>query len=133
MTGALASVTFPALGTTVSVLVTDPRAIAAARQAVEHELAEMDAAASRFRPDSDLARLNGAGGRRVPVGPLLVTALTVAPKIPRGSSSGVSRISSASVASCAAQCAAVIIARSYSSSGQLAPAGLTKASFLIRP
>ncbi|HEX4540505.1 MAG TPA: FAD:protein FMN transferase [Acidimicrobiales bacterium] len=78
MTGTLASVTFPALGTTVSVLVTEPRAIPAARQAVEHELAEMDAAASRFRPDSELSRLNGAGGARVQVGPLLVTALTVA-------------------------------------------------------
>ncbi len=78
MTGTLASITFPALGTTVSVLVTEPRAIPAARQAVEHELAEMDEAASRFRSDSELARLNGAGGRRVRVGPLLVTALTVA-------------------------------------------------------
>jgi thiamine biosynthesis lipoprotein len=78
VTGTLASVTFPALGTTVSVLVTEPRAIPTARQAVEHELGEMDAAASRFRPDSDLVRLNGAGGRRVQVAPLLITALTVA-------------------------------------------------------
>lgn len=78
MTGTLASVTFPALGTTVSVLVTAPRAIPAVRQAVEHELAEMDAAASRFRPDAELARLNAAGGRRVHVGPLLMTALVVA-------------------------------------------------------
>jgi thiamine biosynthesis lipoprotein len=78
VTGTLASITFPALGTTVSVLATEPRAIPAARRAVEHELGEMDAAASRFRTDSELARLNGAGGRRVQVGPLLLTALTVA-------------------------------------------------------
>ncbi|HEX6476570.1 MAG TPA: FAD:protein FMN transferase [Acidimicrobiales bacterium] len=62
----------------MSVLVTEPRSIPAARQAVERELAEMDAAASRFRSDSDLTRLNGAGGRRVQIGPLLITALTVA-------------------------------------------------------
>jgi thiamine biosynthesis lipoprotein len=78
VTGTLASVTFPALGTTVSVLVTEPRAIPSARQAVEHELDEMDMAASRFRPDSDLTRLNRADGRRVQVAPLLITALTVA-------------------------------------------------------
>lgn len=78
MTATLASVTFPALGTTVTVLATEPRAIPAARQAVERELADMDAAASRFRPDSELARLNGAGGRRVYVGPILVTAMAVA-------------------------------------------------------
>jgi thiamine biosynthesis lipoprotein len=78
VTGTLASVTFPALGTTVSVLVTEPRGIPVARRAVEDELAEMDAAASRFRSDSDLTRLNGAGGRQVQVGPLLITALTVA-------------------------------------------------------
>src|SRR5207302_6734762 len=73
-----ASITFPALGTTANVLVTEPGAIAAARRAVEDELAEMDVAASRFRPDSELSLVNGAGGRRVRVGPLLVTALTVA-------------------------------------------------------
>jgi thiamine biosynthesis lipoprotein len=78
VTGTPASITFPALGTTVRVLVTEPRAIPAARQAVEHELGAMDAAASRFRTDSELARLNGAGGRRVQVGPVLLTALTVA-------------------------------------------------------
>jgi len=77
VTGSLASISFPALGTTVSVLVTEPGAIAAARRAVEGELAAMDVAASRFRPDSELARLNAAGGRRVPVGPLMVTALAV--------------------------------------------------------
>jgi thiamine biosynthesis lipoprotein len=78
VTGTPVSVTFPALGTTVRVLVTEPRAIPTARQAVEHELAEMDAAASRFRPDSDLARVNAARGRRVQVGPLLMSALAVA-------------------------------------------------------
>jgi thiamine biosynthesis lipoprotein len=78
VTATLASITFPALGTTANVLVTEPGAIAAARRAVEDELAEMDVAASRFRADSELSLVNGAGGRRVQVGPLFVTALTVA-------------------------------------------------------
>ncbi len=60
------------------VQVTDPDALAAARTLVEHELAAIDRTCSRFRADSDLARVNGAGGRPVSVDPLLIEALRVA-------------------------------------------------------
>jgi thiamine biosynthesis lipoprotein len=64
-----------ALGTSVVVQVTDPTLLAAARAVVEGELRAIDEAASRFRPDSDLERLNAAGGRLVDVSALLVEAL----------------------------------------------------------
>ena len=46
--------------------------------AVERELLAVDLACSRFRPDSELARVNRARGERVPAGPLLLDALRVA-------------------------------------------------------
>jgi thiamine biosynthesis lipoprotein len=46
--------------------------------AVRRELAEVDAACSRFRPDSELEVANRAGGRLVVVGPLLAEAIEVA-------------------------------------------------------
>jgi thiamine biosynthesis lipoprotein ApbE len=67
-----------ALGTTVVLRVTDPAALAAARALVEQELAAIDRACSRFREDSDLTRVNGAGGRAVRVDGLLIEALQVA-------------------------------------------------------
>jgi thiamine biosynthesis lipoprotein len=67
-----------ALGTTAELLVTDPGALVAARRAVEAELAEIDRACSRFRDDSELTRLNLAGGKPVEVGPLLAEAIDVA-------------------------------------------------------
>jgi thiamine biosynthesis lipoprotein len=45
---------------------------------VETHLADIDAACSRFRPDSELAAVNAARGRAVPVSPLLLDALEVA-------------------------------------------------------
>jgi thiamine biosynthesis lipoprotein len=67
-----------ALGASVSVVVSDPDVLAAARSAVEAEVAAVDLACSRFRPDSDLSRLNAAGGRPVRVGALLLDAIAVA-------------------------------------------------------
>lgn len=67
-----------ALGTTVLVLTTDPAGLAAARRVVERELAEIDLAASRFRDDSEVCRLAAAGGRAVPVSPLLAAAIGAA-------------------------------------------------------
>ena len=64
MTPGPASATWPALGTSATVLVTEPRALEAARHEVEEELAAIDLACSRFRDDSELARLNAAGGGR---------------------------------------------------------------------
>ena len=40
------------------------------------ELAAIDAACSRFRPDSEISRLHAAAGAATPVGPLLAEALT---------------------------------------------------------
>lgn len=69
---------FPALGTTVTVAAVDPRALPAARAAVELELDAIDRACSRFRDDSELARLNAARGRAVEAGALLREAIRVA-------------------------------------------------------
>jgi thiamine biosynthesis lipoprotein len=74
----LASTTWEALGSSVVLRVTDPAALAAARAAVESELAAIDAACSRFRDDSELSRVNSHAGRFTPVGPLLMEALEVA-------------------------------------------------------
>jgi thiamine biosynthesis lipoprotein len=67
-----------ALGTSASVVTTDPDALRVAREAVECELAAIDLAASRFREDSDLSRVNSAAGRRVTVSALFVEALDTA-------------------------------------------------------
>jgi thiamine biosynthesis lipoprotein ApbE len=67
-----------ALGTSVELVVTDPRALNGARAFVEHELDAIDRACSRFREDSELTRANAGRGRAVTVGPLLIEALQVA-------------------------------------------------------
>lgn len=67
-----------ALGTSVVLRVTDPTALASARELVERELAAIDRTCSRFREDSDLMRVNGARGRTVRVDALLIEALGVA-------------------------------------------------------
>ena len=72
------SATFRALGTKVVVVTTDGSAEHAACDAVARELDAIDRACSRFRDDSELARLNRACGRRVAVGEVLTTALRVA-------------------------------------------------------
>ena len=74
----MAARTFPALGTFATVLLTDPGALALAHELLAAELAAIDLACSRFRPDSELWRVNHARGRRVPVSPLLAEALAVA-------------------------------------------------------
>ena len=73
-----ATASFRALGTTAVVVVVDPDGLDAARVALEHELDAIDAACSRFRDDSELARVNASAGRTVRVGPLLLEALRVA-------------------------------------------------------
>lgn len=68
--------------TTARIVVTEPAALAAARAVVEQVLAEVDLAASRFRPDSEISRLAAADGRPQQVSPLLAelvgAALTAA-------------------------------------------------------
>lgn len=61
-TDAITRDTFRVFGTTAVLLVTPPGAIGQARSIADRVLAEVDLAASRFRPDSELSRLNAAGG-----------------------------------------------------------------------
>ena len=72
------SVTFPALGTTATLAVTNPAALEPARVTLDEVLAQIDEACSRFRPDSELMRVNGTPGHPVPVGATLRDALEVA-------------------------------------------------------
>jgi len=69
---------FRALGTTAQVVVTDPRHLARAVCVLREQLAELDEACSRFRPDSEISRLHETPGRGVGVSPLLFAALTEA-------------------------------------------------------
>ena len=70
-----ASASWRALGTLVQLVVTDPSALPEARQVLESDLAEVDAACSRFRPDSEIRSLKG--GRQA-ISPLLAEAIWVA-------------------------------------------------------
>jgi FAD:protein FMN transferase len=75
----LASVSFPALGTTALLCVSEAAGLAEARKALERELVAIDRACSRFREDSELVRLNASAGTGpVEVGPLLLEAVEVA-------------------------------------------------------
>jgi thiamine biosynthesis lipoprotein len=69
---------WPALGTRAQVAVDDPALLPRVRRVVEEELACLDAACSRFRADSELARVHAADGRGVAVGALLGEAVRVA-------------------------------------------------------
>jgi FAD:protein FMN transferase len=68
---------FPAMGTTISVLAPEQDA-EAARDATRWLLAEWEALLSRFRSDSELSRLNARAGEWVAVGPLLFTVTATA-------------------------------------------------------
>ena len=76
--GELATAAWEALGTSVVLRVTAPGALASARAAVEGALAALDLSCSRFRPDSELSRVNAQQGRALAVGPLLIEAIGVA-------------------------------------------------------
>jgi FAD:protein FMN transferase len=54
--------TFGVFGTTAVLLVTDEAALSPAIQIAKAELAAIDLACSRFRPDSELSMLNASGG-----------------------------------------------------------------------
>jgi thiamine biosynthesis lipoprotein len=69
---------FKALGTSVHLLVTDPRGTDRACALLREELDAIDRACSRFRPDSELWRVNSACGRTVRVSELLAEAVAVA-------------------------------------------------------
>lgn len=67
-----------ALGSGVQVAVTDERRLDHALAVVLEWLARLDQAASRFRADSEISRLNAAGGARRAISPLLARVIAVA-------------------------------------------------------
>jgi thiamine biosynthesis lipoprotein ApbE len=73
-----ASASWRALGTLVQLVVTDPRCLDQARRLLADDLAEVDAACSRFRADSEIRTLRTPGGRPARVSPLLAEAIEVA-------------------------------------------------------
>ncbi|GAA1256436.1 FAD:protein FMN transferase [Oryzihumus leptocrescens] len=64
--------------TTVRVAVADPHALPSARRLVDHELAAVELAASRFRADSEVRRLAHRGGRPTRISPTLAALLEAA-------------------------------------------------------
>ena len=67
---------FRAMGTTVTVIVPGPAR--GAVEAVASLFSAWESALSRFRPESELSRLNAAAGREVPVSPLLLSVVETA-------------------------------------------------------
>jgi thiamine biosynthesis lipoprotein ApbE len=64
-----------ALGTSMRLIVTRPDGLAAAKAAADRIISAIDEAASRFRDDSELSRVNREAGREVRVSPLLAQAI----------------------------------------------------------
>jgi FAD:protein FMN transferase len=62
--------TFEVFGTTAVLIVTSPREASRARVIADRILTQIDEACSRFRPDSELTRLNAARGQ-----PVIVSAI----------------------------------------------------------
>jgi thiamine biosynthesis lipoprotein len=74
VTAAAPTVSWPALGTTVVVLASAPAELPEAAASVRGVLDEIDRACSRFRDDSELSRLNAAGGSPMRVSRLFIRA-----------------------------------------------------------
>lgn len=67
-----------ALGTSMRLIVTRPELLAAAKAAADRVIKGIDDAASRFRADSELSRVNREPGRQIRISPLLAQALAAA-------------------------------------------------------
>ena len=67
-----------AWSTSVTVAVDPPAALDAATDLLRREISSFDRACNRFRPDSEVSRLNRAGRTEGPVSPLFMEALTSA-------------------------------------------------------
>ncbi len=79
MTGAaLARDRFEVFGTTGILVITDPRSSGQARAIADRELAAVDLACSRFRPDSELSRLNASAGKAMRVSKLFAELIAAA-------------------------------------------------------
>ncbi len=77
------TVSIPIWSTTATVTVTDPAALRFAVAELAAELAAVDAAANRFRPDSEINRLAAAAGRAVTVSKTLNDLVAGALRIAR--------------------------------------------------
>jgi FAD:protein FMN transferase len=75
---AAATDTFSVFGTTATLLVGEPGAAATARAIADAQLAAVDLACSRFRPDSELSRLNAAAGAVTSIGELFTELIEAA-------------------------------------------------------
>jgi thiamine biosynthesis lipoprotein len=75
---AAGSDTFSVFGTTATLLVSEPGRLDHARAVADAELAAVDLACSRFRPDSELCRLNESGGAVTAVSELFAELLDAA-------------------------------------------------------
>jgi FAD:protein FMN transferase len=73
-----AAESFEVFGTTAVIVVTEPRALSGARAIADRRLADVDLAASRFRPDSELSRLNAAAGQPVDISATFAELLAAA-------------------------------------------------------
>ena len=71
------SASFPAIGTTATVAVTDGAGLAAGIDRLRLRLAELDRTCSRFRDDSELSAVNAAAGQTVTISPLLAELVSV--------------------------------------------------------
>jgi thiamine biosynthesis lipoprotein ApbE len=78
ITTGTATACWTSLGFLVHLTVTEPGTLPAARELLESDLAALDAACSRFRPDSELTGLDQAAGQPVQVSALLAEAIAVA-------------------------------------------------------
>jgi thiamine biosynthesis lipoprotein len=73
-----ATTTWQRWSTSMQIVVTDPVSLAVARREVDAELDAIEAAASRFRPDSEINTLAASGGRPTHVSELLANLLGAA-------------------------------------------------------
>ena len=67
-----------AIGTTVRIVVTDAAQLDSARAMLADDLAILDAACSRFRPDSELMQLRANAGQPTKISPVLAGAIRAA-------------------------------------------------------
>jgi thiamine biosynthesis lipoprotein ApbE len=74
----LAWAEWKAIGTTVRIVVTDQRQLESARMMLTDDLAALDQACSRFRPDSELMQLEASAGQPTAVSALLAGAVRAA-------------------------------------------------------
>lgn len=70
-----ATATFPVFGTTGVLAVTEPGALARAQGIAAAQLAAVDLACNRFRPDSELSRLNRAHGELTQISELFAALI----------------------------------------------------------